>query len=71
MERLLLKSKADNELPKYLIMENVKNLVGKQFKADFDRWLSFLESLGYTNYWQVLNAKDYGIPQSREREYFA
>lgn len=67
VERLLLKSKADNELPKYLIMENVKNLVGKQFKADFDRWLLFLESLGYTNYWQVLNAKDYGIPQSRER----
>jgi len=67
VERLLLKSKADNELPKYLIMENVKNLVGKQFKADFDRWLSFLESLGYTNYWQVLNAKDYGLPQSRER----
>jgi len=52
-------------------MENVKNLVGKQFKGDFEKWLSFLESLGYTNYWQVLNAKDYGIPQSREREYFA
>lgn len=67
VERLLLKSKDDNELPKYLIMENVKNLIGKQFKADFDRWLSFLESLGYTNHWQVLNAKDYGIPQSRER----
>ena len=67
VERLLLRSKADNELPKYLIMENVKNLVGKQFKADFDRWLSFLKSLGYTNYRQVLNAKDYGIPQSRER----
>lgn len=67
VERLLLRSKSDNELPKYLIMENVKNLVGKQFKGDFDRWLSFLQSLGYTNYWQVLNAKDYGIPQSRER----
>lgn len=67
VERLLLKSKADNELPKYLMMENVKNLVGKQFKSNFDRWLLFLESLGYTNYWQVLNAKDYGIPQSRER----
>ena len=67
VERLLLRSKSDNELPKYLIMENVKNLVGKQFKADFEKWLSFLESLGYTNYWQVLNAKDYGIPQSRER----
>lgn len=67
VERLLLRSKADNELPKYLIMENVKNLVGKQFKADFEKWLLFLESMGYTNYWQVLNAKDYGIPQSRER----
>lgn len=67
VERLLLRSKSDNELPKYLIMENVKNLVGKQFKGDFEKWLLFLESLGYTNYWQVLNAKDYGIPQSRER----
>lgn len=67
VERLLLKSKADNELPKYLIMENVKNLVGKQFRADFDKWLLFLESLGYTNYWQVLNSKNYRIPQSRER----
>ena len=67
VERLLLRSKSDNELPKYLVMENVKNLVGKQFKADFEKWLSFLESLGYTNYWQVLNTKDYGIPQSRER----
>lgn len=67
VERLLLRSKADNELPKYLIMENVKNLVGKQFKGDFERWLLFLELLGYTNYWQVLNAKDYGIPQQRER----
>ena len=53
--------------PKYLLLENVKNLVGKKFKADFDKWLEYLESLGYTNYWQVLNAKDYGVPQNRER----
>lgn len=53
--------------PKYLLMENVKNLVGKKFKPGFDEWLSALEELGYTNYWQVLNAKDYGIPQNRER----
>src|SRR5574344_536487 len=53
--------------PKYLLMENVKNLVGKKFKADFDKWLERLEELGYSNYWQVLNAKDYGIPQNRER----
>lgn len=53
--------------PKYLLMENVKNLVGKKFKPQFDEWLRYLENLGYTNYWQVLNAKDYGIPQNRER----
>ena len=53
--------------PKYLLLENVKNLVGKKFKAQFEEWLAYLESLGYTNYWKVLNAKDYGIPQNRER----
>ena len=53
--------------PKYLLMENVKNLVGKKFKSQFDEWLKYLESLGYTNYWKVLNAKDYGVPQNRER----
>ncbi|MGY0013308.1 DNA (cytosine-5-)-methyltransferase [Bacillus anthracis] len=53
--------------PKYLLLENVKNLVGKKFKPDFDKWLEWLESQGYRNYWQVLNAKDYGVPQNRER----
>ena len=53
--------------PKYLLLENVKNLVGKKFKAQFDEWLEYLEGLGYTNYWKVLNAKDYGVPQNRER----
>lgn len=53
--------------PKYLLLENVKNLVGKKFKPQFDEWLEYLESLGYTNYWKVLNAKDYGVPQNRER----
>ena len=53
--------------PKYLLLENVKNLVGKKCKPQFDEWLDYLESLGYTNYWQVLNAKDYGVPQNRER----
>jgi DNA (cytosine-5)-methyltransferase 1 len=55
--------------PKYLLMENVKNLVGKRFKPQFDEWLKYLENLGYTNYWQVLNAKDYGVPQNRERAF--
>lgn len=67
VEKLLLESQKADELPKYLIMENVKNLVSKKFIADFERWLEFLESLGYINYWQVLNAKDYEIPQNRER----
>lgn len=67
VERLLKIAAEKGTLPKYLLLENVKNLVSKKFKADFDSWLSFLSSLGYTNYWQVLNAKDYGIPQHRER----
>lgn len=53
--------------PRFLLMENVKNLVSKKFKPDFDVWCEWLEEQGYTNYWQVLNAKDYGIPQNRER----
>lgn len=53
--------------PKYLLMENVKNLVGKKFRPQFYEWLRYLKSLGYTNYAQILNAKDYGVPQNRER----
>lgn len=57
----------EKKKPQILLMENVKNLVGKKNKPNFDKWCSYLESLGYTNYWQVLNAKDYGVPQNRER----
>lgn len=53
--------------PKYLLLENVKNLVGKRHKANFDLWLEWLVAQGYSNYWKVLNAKDYGVPQNRER----
>ena len=67
VERLLNISAGHNELPKYLLLENVKNLVGKKFKAQFDEWLQTLDELGYNNYWKVLNAKNYGIPQNRER----
>ena len=67
VERLLRVAAEKGTLPKYLLLENVKNLVSKKFKADFDKWLDFLAELGYTNYWKVLNAKDYGIPQNRER----
>lgn len=53
--------------PRIAIAENVKNLTSKKFKKEFDIVLSSLEQAGYNNYWQVLNAKDYGIPQNRER----
>jgi DNA (cytosine-5)-methyltransferase 1 len=63
VERLLKCS----TLPKYLLMENVKPLVGDKFIGQFNEWQAFLWSLGYRNFWQVLNAKDYSIPQNRER----
>lgn len=53
--------------PKYLLMENVKNLVGKKFLPDFEKWIGVLNELGYVSHWQVLNAKHYGVPQNRER----
>lgn len=53
--------------PKYLLMENVKALVQRKFLPDFMRWIELLESYGYANFWQVLNAKDFGVAQNRER----
>ena len=53
--------------PKIAIAENVKNLVSKKFNAQFQAVLQSLEEAGYNNYWKVLNAKDFGIPQNRER----
>ena len=54
-------------MPKISIIENVKNLTSKRFKSKFLSILKDIEDLGYNNYWKVLNAKDYGIPQNRER----
>lgn len=53
--------------PRFLLMENVKALTQKKFSADFRRWRKWLIKQGYTNYYAVLNAKDYGVPQNRER----
>lgn len=53
--------------PRIAIAENVKNLTSKKFQKEFDIVLTSLEQAGYNNYYQVLNAKDYGIPQNRER----
>ena len=56
-----------SKCPKYLLMENVKALVQKKFMPDFQKWIDELESYGYKSFWQVLNAKDYGVAQNRER----
>ena len=53
--------------PKFAIAENVKALTGNKFKVEFKIVLDSLNDAGYKNYWAVLNAKDYGIPQNRER----
>lgn len=55
--------------PNFGIYENVKNIVGKKFKETFDLFTQELEEYGYNVYWKVLNAKDYGVPQNRERVY--
>lgn len=54
--------------PKYVIWENVKNLISKKHRHNFDAYLNALDELGYNSFYQVLNAKNYGIPQNRERE---
>ena len=53
--------------PKYLLMENVAALVSQKFIRLFNAWQLELESYGYRNFAKVLNAKDYGVPQNRER----
>lgn len=53
--------------PKVAVAENVKALVGKKFSAEFKIVLDSLNEAGYNNYWKVLNAKDFGVPQNRER----
>jgi len=66
VERLL---KGCVELPQILLMENVPQVVGKANFKDFREWEIFLEDLGYSNYFKLLNAKNYGIPQNRNRCY--
>lgn len=63
----ILKELKDDELPQILLMENVPQVHSEQNIADFESWLNFLRSRGYYNFYQDLNAKDYGIPQNRER----
>lgn len=70
VERILLEmSEKGKELPRFLLMENVTNILSKPHKEDFEDWKSTLEGLGYYNQIYRLNAKNFGIPQNRERAY--
>lgn len=53
--------------PKYVIWENVKNLLSKKHRHNFDAYVDAMKRLGYLSHYSVLNAKDYGVPQNRER----
>lgn len=64
VERLLNET---SNLPQILLMENVPQVHSEKNQKDFDEWCSFLQSKGYNNFWKILNAKDYGIPQNRNR----
>ena len=63
----ILKELPQEQLPDVLLMENVPQVHAEQNRADFGAWLNFLKSKGYKNFWKDLNAKDYGIPQNRDR----
>lgn len=69
VERILdeLNRGGQERLPQVLLMENVPEVIGTNNIKHFAKWLDKLESLGYKCYWQVLNGKDYGVPQNRER----
>ena len=66
VERLLNEC---DELPQVLLMENVTQVHGKRNMEHFQEWIDFLESKGYSNYWKDLNAKNFGIPQNRNRTF--
>lgn len=57
----------ESKKPKYLVLENVKNLTTGKNKANFFTWLKYLEEQGYENHWKIFDAQDYGIPQRRPR----
>lgn len=65
--RLLNEAKNDCILPKFLFLENVKNLIGNKFKKDFETFNNLVSEFGYNVYFKVINSCDCGIPQNRER----
>ena len=69
VQRILEELKADDTLPDILLMENVTAIHSQENMPHFQKWLDFLESLGYSNFVQDLNASDYGIAQNRDRTF--
>ncbi|QHX36777.1 DNA (cytosine-5-)-methyltransferase [Spiroplasma sp. BIUS-1] len=69
IERILKDLKKINKLPKYLLLENVKNMISNKHKEDYIEWLEFLASLGYETKTYILDSSEYGIPQKRKRVY--
>ncbi|AGR42262.1 DNA (cytosine-5-)-methyltransferase [Spiroplasma diminutum] len=69
IERILKELKREDKLPKYLLLENVKNMVSNKHKDDYLEWLNFLAKLGYETKTYILDATKYGIPQKRNRVY--
>ena len=67
VERILLECRESDSLPQVLVMENVPAVCGSNNAKPWNEWLDALHRMGYTNYWRILNAKDYGIPQNRRR----
>ena len=57
----------EHKRPRFLLMENVRNLVGKKFMPYFQEWVAILDNLGYSSNWEIMDAKDFGVPQSRQR----
>lgn len=69
--RILKAAKQESDmaaLPPTLVMENVSAILHKKNIKNFKMWIEFLSKLGYTSTYAILNAKDFGIPQYRERE---
>ena len=63
----ILESYTQEELPEFLLLENVPNMLSQNHKKDYEEWVSYLDSKGYQTITEILDARNYGIPQSRRR----
>jgi DNA-methyltransferase (dcm) len=70
IERILKERKASpRPMPKFLLMENVPNIISRSHSKNFDDWKHSLKGLGYYNHFYVLNSKNFSVPQVRKRAY--